>query len=46
MTKTEFYFLCEERSIYPGVALENEELVQALKDGNRDEVKRILEEEF
>ena len=46
MTKTEFTIACNEYLIDPFVALENEELAQALRDKDDSEVLRILTEEF
>jgi len=46
MSKSEFIALCEEHTIYYGIALENEDLRDALKANDIEEVKRILEEEF
>jgi hypothetical protein len=46
MTKTEFMALCGERMIDVDIALENENLVQALKDKDFDMVVNILDNEF
>ena len=45
MTANEFVAECESRLIAPAIALENEELREALLD-NDNEVIRILDEEF
>jgi hypothetical protein len=46
MSKLEFMSLCGERCIDPDLALENENLVQALKDRDFDKVLEILDNEF
>lgn len=46
MTQTDFLTLCLEHNLSPDVALENDDLVQALKQRDDAEVQRILEEEF
>jgi hypothetical protein len=46
MTKNQFNSLCCEFCIHPEVALENENLVEALKNRNDEMVEQILREEF
>ena len=46
MTQNQFAALCGKYAIDPGIALENEHLVKALRDKNDAEVERILREEF
>lgn len=46
MTQNHFAVLCEKYLIDPGIALENPDLVQALRDRDDAEVERILREEF
>lgn len=46
MTRDWFVVLCEHYTIPPGLALENDDIVQALHDHDDDEVERILREEF
>lgn len=46
MTQSKFISLCNEHHVAPEIALENDDLVQALKDKNDTEVERILMEEF
>lgn len=46
MTQREFYDLCTSYLIFPLVALENENLKQALRDRDDAKVKEILENEF
>ena len=46
MTQTQFYTLCTDNLINPSIALENEELVDALQNKDDKEVERIILEEF
>lgn len=47
MTKTQFILLCNEYMIEPSIALENDNILQALRDRKPIEtVKTILETEF
>jgi hypothetical protein len=46
MTKNEFNALCAERTIDPNLALENDELVEALKDRDDKAVVAILDNQF
>lgn len=46
MTQTEFYTLCTDNLIDVSIALENEDLVEALQNRDDAEVERILLEEF
>jgi hypothetical protein len=46
MSKFEFLSLCGERCIDPDLALENDNLVQALKDKDFDKVLEVLDTEF
>jgi len=46
MTEIEFIILCNENLIYPGIALENENIVQALKNKDDKLVKKLILEEF
>lgn len=46
MTKHEFHALCLEYTIPTGLALENDDVRQALRDRDDAEVRRLLEEEF
>jgi hypothetical protein len=46
MTQNQFISLCNQYSIHPSIALENDELVQALQDRDDDLVKEILENQF
>jgi hypothetical protein len=46
MTQTDFLTLCLEHNLTPDIALENDEVVQALRERNDAEVCRIIEQEF
>ena len=46
MTRPQFIELCERFTVAPSVALESEELREALAQRNDSEVERILSEEF
>jgi len=46
MTQNEFNALCAERTIDPNLALENDELVEALKDRDDKAVVAILDNQF
>ena len=46
MTQTEFQILCGEYLIEPNMALENENICDALRQRDAEQVKRILETEF
>jgi hypothetical protein len=46
MTQTEFITLCLEHNLPPELALENDELVQALRERDDATVNRIIENEF
>ncbi len=46
MTKSNFIALCNEYYLDPSLALENDDLVEALQNRNDAEVQRILLEEF
>lgn len=47
MTRTQFILLCNELLIEPSIALENDNILQALRDRKPIEtVKTILETEF
>lgn len=46
MTQNEFNTLCQERTIDPNLALENDELVQALRDRDDEAVVNILNNQF
>jgi hypothetical protein len=46
MTQNQFNALCNEHGIAPSIALENEELIEALRERNDEQVIRIITEEF
>lgn len=46
MTRTEFMIICGEYMIEPSIALENENIRQALQDRDDEQVKTILENDF
>jgi len=46
MTKFEFVTLCNENLIYPAIALENNNIVKALKNKDDELVKKLILEEF
>lgn len=46
MTQSHFYALCAEYYIEPSIALENDDVILALKNQDDAEVERILTDEF
>jgi hypothetical protein len=46
MTKNDFLNSCLHFSVAPEIALENEDLMEALRNKQDDEVMRILLEDF
>jgi hypothetical protein len=46
MTKLEFMAQCEERCIDPSIALENDDIVQALKEKDDSKVVELLDTQF
>jgi hypothetical protein len=46
MTQIDFLTLCLQHNLTPELALENDELVQALRERDDAEVCRIIENEF
>jgi len=47
MTRNQFNTMCAMLYIHPEIALENERVVNALRDGaHEDEIEAILYEEF
>jgi hypothetical protein len=46
MTANEFNALCQERTIDPSLALENPDIVEALKDRDDEAVVTILNNQF
>jgi hypothetical protein len=46
MTQNQFNALCNEHDIAPSIALENEELIEALRERDDERVIQIITEEF
>jgi hypothetical protein len=46
MTKNQFLTLCNEHHISPDIALENDDLVQALRERDDEKVQHIIANEF
>lgn len=46
MTRLEFYALCTSLTIYPLIAIENENIKQALRKRDDAKVEQLLREEF
>ena len=46
MTREQFLILCNRYTVAPEVALENQDLVTALRAKDQGEVERILREDF
>ena len=46
MTYIEFIQECNKRTIHKSVAVENENIKEALRSCDDDEVRRLLDEEF
>lgn len=46
MTKTEFVTLCQERTIDPSLALENDAILEALQAKDYNKVVELLDSEF
>lgn len=46
MTKNEFVAICVERTIDPSLALENDEVIQAIKSGDIDLLIATLDNQF
>jgi len=46
MTQNQFNSLCNEHCVDPSLALENDELVDALRERDDDRVVEILTKEF
>ena len=46
MTYREFLEVCNKRTIYKSVAIENEKIKEALRKRDDDEVRRLLDTEF
>jgi hypothetical protein len=46
MTQNDFLTLCNEHHISPDIALENDDLVQALRERDDEKVQHIIANEF
>lgn len=46
MTRNEFVAICVERTIDPSLALENDEVIQAIKSGDIDLLIATLDNQF
>lgn len=46
MTKTEFVVICNEKTIDPNLALENDKVIAAIKLNDVDLLNEILDNEF
>ena len=46
MTRTEFYDLCGELLIDPNIVMENENLIEAIRNQDEDSIYTILHTEF
>ncbi len=46
MTKTDFLILCGEYLIDPSLALENDEICEALRQGDDVKVEALIESQF
>lgn len=46
MTQSQFIYLCNESTIEPSIALENENVIKAIKAGDVELLQFILDNEF
>lgn len=46
MTQSQFAALCIERTIDPSLALENDDVIQAIKSGNIELLIQVLNTQF
>jgi hypothetical protein len=46
MTKSEFIAMCVERTIEPSIALENDDVVQAIQSNDVDVLINVLDSQF
>ena len=46
MTQSQFVALCTQRTIDPSIALENDDVVQAIKSGDIELLTSILDNQF
>jgi hypothetical protein len=46
MTQTQFALICNEYLIEPSMALENDDVIQAIKSNDTQALKDVLESQF
>ena len=46
MTQSQFATLCAQRTIDPSIALENDDVIQAIKSGDIELLTSILDNQF
>jgi len=46
MTKSEFVALCVDRTIEPSIALENDDVIQAIQSNNVEVLINVLDSQF
>ena len=46
MTKSEFIAMCVERTIEPSIALENDDVIQAIQSNDVDVLINVLNSQF
>ena len=46
MTQSQFVALCTERTIEPAIALENDDVIQAIKSGDIELLIKVLNTQF
>jgi orotate phosphoribosyltransferase len=46
MSKTEFIAICSEYFIDAALALESDQVIQAIKEGSIEKLKEVLENDF
>jgi hypothetical protein len=46
MTKSQFVYLCNESNIDPSIALENDDVIKAIKSDDVEMLQFILDNEF
>jgi hypothetical protein len=46
MTRNEFLIICGDFNLDPGIALENENVVKAIREDDKDNLKEVLTNEF
>ena len=46
MTQSQFIYLCNESTVEPSIALENDNVIKAIKDDDLEMLQFILDNEF